>query len=78
MQQAKALKALAARLSNEASEQGDDGDAYVRITVYLATVLFLVGISTQFPIRAARYTLIGLGAVIMIFSVLQLSQLPAP
>jgi hypothetical protein len=78
VRQAKALKARAARLSREASDQGDDGDAYVRITVYLATVLFLVGISTQFPIRAARYTLIGLGAVIMIFSVAQLAQLPAP
>jgi hypothetical protein len=78
VQQAKALKLRAAKLSEESSDQGEDGDEYVRITVYLATVLFLVGISTQFPIRAARYTLIGLGAVIMIFSVVQLAQLPAP
>ena len=36
----------------EGSEQGETGDDYVRTTVYLATVLFLVGISTQFPVRA--------------------------
>ena len=75
---ARALTVKAERLFEEGSDQGEDGDKYVRITVYLATVLFLVGISTQFPIRAARYTLIGLGAVIMTFSVAQLAQLPAP
>jgi hypothetical protein len=30
--------------------------------VILASVLFLVGISSHFPIRAARLVLIGLGA----------------
>ena len=54
------------------------GDDYVRDTVILASVLFLVGISTQFPIRAARYTLIGLGIVILAFSVAQLLTLPIP
>lgn len=78
VQQAAALKARGARLSEQGSEEGEHGDEYVRITVYLATVLFLVGISTQFPIRAARYTLIGLGGVILVFSVAQLAQLPAP
>ena len=41
-------------------------------------VLFLVGISTQFPVRTARYGLLGIGAVIMIFAVVQLVTLPAP
>jgi hypothetical protein len=66
------------RLFAEGSDQADDADSYVRITVYLATVLFLVGISTQFPIRAARYTLIGLGALILVFSASQLLTLPIP
>lgn len=76
--QAKALKAKGERLFKEGSDQGEDGDNYVRITVYLATVLFLVGISTQFPIPAARYGLIALGILILLFSVTQLAQLPAP
>ncbi len=75
---AKALKAQGEELSAQGSEEGEHGDQYVRITVYLATVLFLVGISTQFPIPTARYGLIVLGGLILIFSVVQLLQLPAP
>jgi hypothetical protein len=75
---ATALNAEGTKLFDEGSKQGEDGDNYVRITVYLASVLFLVGISTQFPIRGARYTLIGLGIVILVFSVSQLLTLPVP
>jgi hypothetical protein len=75
---AKAETAKGERLYADGAEHGEDADDYVRITVYLATVLFLVGISTQFPIRAARYTLIGLGIVILVFSVSQLLTLPIP
>ena len=36
------------------------------MTVYLASVLFLVGISTHFPVRArARYGLLVIGGVIL-------------
>jgi hypothetical protein len=75
---ARALNAEATKRFDDGSKQGEDGDNYVRITVYLASVLFLVGISTQFPIRAARYTLIGLGIIILVFSVTQLLTLPIP
>ncbi len=78
VEKAKALQAEAEHLFAEGSEQGQHGDDYVRITVYLATVLFLVGISTQFPIPSARYGLIVLGVGILAFSVTQLLQLPAP
>ena len=60
------------------TEAGTTGDKYVRDTVFLATVLFLVGISGHFPLRQARYGLIGVGALILIFAVLQLLELPAP
>jgi hypothetical protein len=33
---------------------GGNSDGYVRTTIYLATVLFLVGISGHFRVRAAR------------------------
>lgn len=75
---AAALKARGERLFAQGSEEGQHGDDYVRITVYLATVLFLVGISTQFPIPAARYGLIVLGVGILAFSASQLLALPAP
>ena len=53
-------------------------DKYVRVTVFLASVLFLVGISTHFPVRGARYGLIVVGAAVLVASLVQLAQLPRP
>jgi hypothetical protein len=60
------------------SEAGATGDKYVRDTVFLASVLFLVGISGHFPVRGGRYGLILIGAVILVFAVVQLAELPRP
>jgi hypothetical protein len=60
------------------ADAGETSDKYVRTTVFLASVLFLVGISTQFPIRGGRYALVGLGAVLLLVSLVQLTQLPGP
>jgi hypothetical protein len=57
---------------------GSTSDNYVRDTVFLATVLFLVGISGHFRIRQARYALITVGVLLLGFSVVQLLGLPAP
>jgi hypothetical protein len=62
----------------EGSSAGKTADDYVRATVFLAVVLFLVGISAHFPLRAARYGLIGLGIVLLVAAVVQLAQLPGP
>ncbi len=62
----------------EGSEAGETSDKYIRDTVFLATVLFLVGISGHFRVRQARYALIGIGALILVFAVVQLAGLPAP
>jgi hypothetical protein len=53
-------------------------DKYVRLTVLLAAVLFLVGIGSRFPVLSARYGLIGLAAVLLVVSVIQLLGLPGP
>jgi len=58
--------------------EGERSDDYIRTTVFLASVLFLVGISTQFPIRGGRYALVGLGAALLVVSIVQLAQLPGP
>jgi hypothetical protein len=57
---------------------GGNSDGYVRTTVYLATVLFLVGISGHFRVRAARLGLIGIGGVILVFSAVLLILAPKP
>jgi hypothetical protein len=53
-------------------------DNYVRVTVILASVLFLVGISTQFPFRGVRYGLIAVGTLLLLFACQQLLALPGP
>jgi hypothetical protein len=53
-------------------------DKYVRVTVFLASVLFLVGISTHFPLRTARYGLVSVAGLLLVFSLVQLLQLPRP
>jgi hypothetical protein len=63
---------------SKGSEAGATGDKYVRDTVFLATVLFLVGISSHFPLRSARYGLIAVGVLLLVFAVVQLLGLPAP
>jgi hypothetical protein len=62
----------------QGSEAGETSDSYIRDTVFLATVLFLVGISGQFRIKPARFGLIGVGAALLVFAVVTLLGLPAP
>jgi hypothetical protein len=57
---------------------GSTADDYIRDTVFLATVLFLVGISGHFRLRVARMGLIGVGGALLVFAVIQLLGLPAP
>jgi hypothetical protein len=59
-------------------EAGSNADGYVRTTVYLATVLFLVGISGHFKVRAARIGLISVAGVILVFSSVSLIFAPKP
>ena len=76
--QGKALDEQADEAFAAGASAGETSDKYVRTTVFLASVLFLVGISTQFPVRGGRYALVGLGAVLLVVSLAQLTQLPGP
>jgi hypothetical protein len=75
---ARRLDRAADRSFARGSSFGTTSDKYIRTTVILASVLFLIGISSHFPLRAARYGLIGLGAVLLVLSLVQLGQLPRP
>jgi hypothetical protein len=65
-----------------AVSRGESADAtsdkYVRLTVLLAAVLFLVGIGNRVPVLQARYGLIGVAAALLVVSVLELLELPGP
>jgi hypothetical protein len=75
---AKAYDAQADAAFSTGSEAGSTADKYIRATVFLATVLFLVGISGHFRIRQARLGLIGAGGLLLAFAVIQLLGLPGP
>jgi hypothetical protein len=60
------------------AKAGGTADDYVRTTVILAVVLFLVGISAHFPVRSARYGLITLSMLLVVASLVQLGRLPRP
>jgi hypothetical protein len=75
---AKAHDAQADAEFAEGSEAGETADKYIRATVFLATVLFLVGISGHFRIRQARMGLIAAGGLLLAFAVIQLLGLPGP
>jgi hypothetical protein len=78
-------QARATALDNQADNlyakgvaDGGNSDNYVRTTVFLATVLFLVAVSAHFRLRGARIGLIVLGAIILGTSIVLLVLLPKP
>ena len=74
--EANTLDAEADSLYLEGQDAAVTGDKYVRSTVILASVLFIVGISSHFPIRGVRFGLIALGACLLLFAVVAILQLP--
>jgi hypothetical protein len=78
LDKAEALDEQATELYAEGAKAGGTADDYVRTTVFLATVLFLVGISGHFRVRAARYGLVAVGGCILIAAVAILLGSPKP
>lgn len=75
---ATALDATADAKYLDGQRAATSADDYVRITVYLATVLFLVGISGHFRLKAARYGLVTVGVIVLVLAVATLTTLPGP
>lgn len=63
---------------DEGTEAGITADEYVRITIFLATVLFLVGISGHFRFRAARISLVSVGGALLVYAIVLLATTPLP
>lgn len=70
------------RRADAASKAGEHAgvvaDNYIRITVLLATVLFLIGIGTTFKVKQVRYVLASVGGVFLIVAVVLITQQPIP
>ena len=56
--------------------EGMVGDNYVRITVFLAAVLFLVGIGSSFKLTSVRYALVAFGSVLLVLSIVLILRQP--
>ena len=73
---ANALDAEATAKFNEGNYGGEISDDYIRITVFLAAVLFLVGIGSTFKLHQIRYALITFGTALLILAVVLLFNEP--
>jgi hypothetical protein len=76
--QANALDNAASAKFAAGNNAGEVSDNYVRITVFLAAVLFLVGIGSSFQLPGVRYALITFGSVLLILSIVLILQQPGP
>jgi hypothetical protein len=76
--QAKAeeLDRQAVEASAAGNHAGEVGDDYIRITVFLAAVLFLVGIGSTFKLHIIRYVLITVGSLLLILATVLILQQP--
>jgi hypothetical protein len=76
-------QALSASLDSQATtkfnvgnQAGLTSDDYVQITVFLAAVLFLVGIGSSFKYYGVRYSLIVFGAALLVTSIVLIVRQP--
>jgi hypothetical protein len=75
---AAALDATADAKAASGAHAGLVADRYVRITVFLAGVLFLVGVSSTFRSPSTRYSLVGIGGVLLVGALILLATQPLP
>jgi hypothetical protein len=73
---ADALDREAVATSAAGNHAGEVGDDYIRITVFLAAVLFLVGIGSTFKLHTIRYALITIGSILLLLATVLILQQP--
>jgi hypothetical protein len=73
---AEALDREAVAASAAGNHSGVVGDGYIRITVFLAAVLFLVGIGSTFKLPTIRYVLLTIGSMLLILATVLMIRQP--
>ena len=73
---AEALDRAAEAESTAGDHAGLVGDEYIRITVFLAAVLFLVGIGSTFKLHTIRYALIAVGSMLLVLATVLILRQP--
>ncbi|HMK93265.1 MAG TPA: hypothetical protein VK576_09725, partial [Thermoleophilia bacterium] len=54
----------------------ETGEKYVRLTVILAAVLFLIAVGQRFKVRNVRWTVIGVAGAFLVYAVVLLATYP--
>jgi hypothetical protein len=75
-EQAASLDKQASAAFDAASVSRDNGDEYVRLTVFLAAVLFLIAVSQRFRIFSVRVAVLAVALVLLGYSLFTLATLP--
>ena len=57
-------------------QAGSNADNYIRDTIYLATILFLIGISGHFRFLRIRLALVTLSGIMMIVAIVEIATSP--
>ena len=70
------LQALASRTFEEGTASRETGDKYIRATVLLATVLFLIALSQRFKVFGVRLGLFGVVLVLLAIGVYWIASYP--
>ena len=70
------LDAKAGSYFSEGQQAASTADEYIRVTVVLASVLFIVGISSHFHRREIRWGLVAVGSALLLFAAVELLGLP--
>lgn len=73
---AASLNARASSAFDTAAVARDSGDEYVRVTVFLAAVLFLIAISQRFRLVSVRVGVVAMALVLLGYSLYALATLP--
>ena len=71
-----AMNGLATRTFVEGTAARGHADDYIRTTVMLATVLFLIALSQRFRVRRVRYGVLGVAGGLMIFGLVTILTFP--
>jgi hypothetical protein len=74
--EAKRLDNIATATFQQGTDARDTADKYVRGTVLLATILFLVAMGQRFKVKIVRRTLLGVAFALLIFALVTLSTYP--
>jgi hypothetical protein len=61
---------------DEGTHAREDGDRYLRNTVLLATVLFLVALAQKFTVRKVRIGLLAVCGVLLVIAVVFIGTYP--